>query len=439
MEVVLMNELLQIIQSIKNENSRLGKEKLIQQNRNNSLFIEVLKFVYNPFITTGISDKKIKKKLSIKINEDHDFDNLPNLLHYLQENNTGRDYDIAVVQNFINKFDSNELKELITDIAIKDLKIGISTKTVNKVLGKNFVPSFGVMLAESYDDYADKIDGVFYITQKLDGNRCVIVKDGDSIKFFSRSGQEIEGLDEIKKEVEFLPNNIVLDGELLAINNTGASAGELFRQTQKQARKKGVKTNLEFWAFDILSVDEFKNGKSVNAYKDRRERLESIIDYATNNFDLKYIKYIPVIYKGTDKGMIHVLAKFADEKGWEGLMLNVADAPYEAKRTANLLKIKKMKTADLYCIAIETGDIGDFKNIMTRINVVYKDNVVGVGSGFTIEDRKKFAKDPDAIVGKIVEVQYFEETTDEKGNPSLRFPVFKRIRHDKTIDDINYK
>jgi len=121
------------------------------------------------------------------------------------------------------------------------------------------------------------------------------------------------------------------------------------------------------------------------------------------------------------------------------LMLNVADAPYEAKRTANLLKIKKMKTADLYCIAIETGDIGDFKNIMTRINVVYKDNVVGVGSGFTIEDRKKFAKDPDAIVGKIVEVQYFEETTDEKGNPSLRFPVFKRIRHDKTIDDINYK
>src|SRR6185312_14880637 len=90
---------------------------------------------------------------------------------------SGRDYDICVVQNFINKQPTEELKRFVTQIATKDLKLGVSEKTVNKVFGKGTIPEFGVMLAESYEKKVDKVKGKFYITLKLDGNRCAVLKE----------------------------------------------------------------------------------------------------------------------------------------------------------------------------------------------------------------------------------------------------------------------
>ena len=42
------------------------------------------------------------------------------------------------------------------------------------------------------------------------------------------------------------------------------------------------------------------------------------------------------------------------------------------------------------------------------------------------------------IIGKIIDVQFFEETTNDKNDGiSLRFPTIKSVRTDKTIEDIN--
>jgi DNA ligase-1 len=98
-----------------------------------------------------------------------------------------------------------------------------------------------------------------------------------------------------------------------------------------------------------------------------------------------------------------------------------------------------MKTADLLVMSIEKAIDGQFEGLLGRVNVEYKGGLCGVGSGFTLEQRRQFIDNPDDIVGKIIEVQFFEESKDEKtGQPSLRFPVFKGIRDDKTVDDINY-
>ena len=54
---------------------------------------------------------------------------------------------------------------------------------------------------------------------------------------------------------------------------------------------------------------------------------------------------------------------------------------------------------------------------------------VKVGSGFTQEQRLEYMDG--SIVGKIITVQYFEETNNDKGGISLRFPTVKVIHGDK--------
>ena len=60
------------------------------------------------------------------------------------------------------------------------------------------------------------------------------------------------------------------------------------------------------------------------------------------------------------------------------------------------------------------------------------------GSGFNKDERDLFFNNPELIIGKIIEINYFEVSKDSKtGIESLRFGTYQhRIREDKTIDDI---
>lgn len=106
-------------------------------------------------------------------------------MDYLKRLNSGRDADILSVQYFIDKLETDDEKELAKQIATKDLKVGITQKTINKVYGKGFIPSFSVMLAESYAKKEPKVKGKFYVTLKLDGNRCVAIKDEGKVNFYA--------------------------------------------------------------------------------------------------------------------------------------------------------------------------------------------------------------------------------------------------------------
>ena len=156
-----MLKVLDIINQISNTSSRNEKESILKLNKDNELLREVLYFVYNPYIVTGLSDKKMKKKISIR-----GFRKIDNLMEYLKENNTGSDLDIISVQQFI-RMQPEELQELYTQIATKNLKIGITSNTINKVFG-NFIPEFSVMLASKYQDHEHKVDE-FIATEKKDG------------------------------------------------------------------------------------------------------------------------------------------------------------------------------------------------------------------------------------------------------------------------------
>jgi DNA ligase 1 len=442
-----LNNIYEVMTEIANESSKTGKEAILKANEGNDDFRQALVFLLNPYIVTGLSTKKINKKIKLDphgyLTHIKDFDKL---IEYIKSFNSGRDTDIETVQWFISSLESDELKTFVKKFITKTLKLGISEKTVNKVYGKGTIPSFAVMLAEPFSKKADKITGDFYVTLKLDGNRCVAIREGNSVKFFTRKGIAIEGMKDLEEQFLKLPPN-VYDGELLLINKDNLPSDELFRATQKVVKKDGQKKDLDFHIFDMLGVDEFRQGKSKKTYTQRRNTLEQIKAYEEvkhNNekdfnelFENIYI--LPVLYHGDDKSVIPLLMKKVEEKGLEGVMINTADGLYQAKRTTDLQKVKTMKSADLLVMSVEKSIDGQFEGLLGRVNVEYKGNLVGVGSGFTLEQRKRFIDNPDLIAGKIIEVQFFEESQDEKtGLPSLRFPVFKGIRDDKGVEDINY-
>lgn len=425
-----------IFEKIRSESSKNGKIKIISDNRDNKLFLLLLDFVYNPYFVTGVSNKKLSKDVSeVEVKDEHHFKEIEKVLNYLKENNTGKDYDVAVLNKFCEHIPEDG-KIFLNEVFAKTYKCGVTSSSINKALGKDFIPSFGVMLAESYEKKEASVTSRFFLTLKLDGNRCLAVREDDKVSFYTRKGIEIKDMNELSKDMLSLPSGWVYDGEVILRNDGGLDSEKLFRETQKVIRKDGEKNNLQFYIFDNLPLSEFRNGESKNDYSKRRKQLDLLAVRASK---LENIFVIPTLYEGEDKSMIEkLMIEYVEKNGLEGLMLNKADGKYKTKRTADLLKIKKFKSADLLVMGVVEGE-GNFEGMLGAVLVQYKDNIVNVGSGFTLDERIKYWKDKDEITGKIIEVAYFNESENQNGGLSLRFPTFKGVRHDKDVEDIRYE
>ena len=148
----------------------------------------------------------------------------------------------------------------------------------------------------------------------------------------------------------------------------------------------------------------------------------------------KYFTVLPYLYVGNDTNEITKWLNYNIEHGEEGVMINILDAPYSFKRSSDLLKVKKMLDIDLEVVGYEEGS-GNFSGMLGAFLVRYKEgNIVKVGSGFSKELRQEIWKNPDAYIGKVISVQYFEETVNQQGGISLRFPVYLDFRSDKQAD-----
>jgi DNA ligase-1 len=425
---IMMDKILEIINQIKNTSSRNEKEFILKQNKDNQLFKTILKFVYDPYIVTGLSTKKINKKIILTNRLNNDFNTIEQVMEYLKTNNTGRDIDVVRMQSFIYKHSRKDVQELLTEIITKSLKMGITATTINKIYGDNYISTFEVMLAEKYFDCENKVSGDFIITEKLDGNRNIAINYENGVKMFTRQGQINEGFVDVEKEFELLPKGYVYDGEFIAVDFIGLNSADLYRETTSKVRKDGIKDNVIFHIFDMLPIEDFMNGICKIPCIDRKNKLHSVIN---PNF-FQWIKETSMLYVGNDKTKVIELLDEYVTNGKEGVMVNIANAPYECKRTKNILKVKKMQSADLRIVGFEEGE-GRLKGTLGRMNVEYKGNIVGVGSGFTDATRNHIWNNRDEFIGKIAEIQYFEESSNAKTKEvSLRFPVMKCIREDKT-------
>jgi DNA ligase-1 len=405
-----MRNVISIFEQINNTSSRNEKESILQQNKNNRLLKEVLEFTYNPYKIFGIG----KKTFNSKIQGETEFLNIIDLLGYLLEHNTGTDFD----KNKVNKFINNQPKEdqiWYQKIILKDLSIGITEKTINKVF-PSLVPVFDCMLASPFEER--KFHNII-VEPKLDGIRAVYLNGN----LFTRNGKILEGFNEIQDQLNRFPKDFVFDGELM---------GRDFTSTQELTFKKSNnKTGVNYNIFDCLPVNEFQQGKSKQILIDRKETLKEIYINIGNNNYTGNLKLVQSSYVGKyNMDIINDIHYQIVQQGFEGSMLKSADSIYEAKRTKTWLKLKNFDLLDLKVVDIFEGE-DKYSGMLGGVVVDYKGYSVKVGSGFNEEDRTKFWNSPELILGKVIMVQTQQESKDKFGNLSLRFPTFKGVRIDK--------
>lgn len=419
-----------IIEDLQSTNSRVEKEQIISSIPNElkddwQYILEILAgkhklgYTYDTrYVANSIFDGE--KEVTFK-------EYIQPLFEPMKSNN-------FTVMNCVNAMSKCRYRSyLIASIVNRTLRLGI---------GPSQLPKDGLapMLAKKFED-VKPADDLYYITEKLDGNRCIAKFDGDKWLFISRNGKPLK----VNIDMGDLPTDVVYDGELLSPLQTYDSerahdalvscveipkySGQ-FNFTSGLINSKQSDKKLVYNIFDVMTDDK---------YEERRRFLDSLKCTTSDT------RILPVLAlsNGFDRRIPQIL-EMMTEAGAEGLILNAASARYEHKRTNSLIKVKNTYTMDM--LVVETiGGTGKYEDqvgsLFCTAIVDGKTFEANVGSGLSDEQRIMWMLHPEQIVGKIVEVAYFSysqnATTSGTKLYSLRFPRLKRVRTDKVITSID--
>jgi DNA ligase-1 len=423
-----------MINELQSSNSNNLKQEILAKYPENQGYLRI---IYNPLNQFNVTSKNIKKLKGKKLVGDLvEAEDLKHLLIMLSMREVTGHAAIATVEAFINK--NLEYEELILSAIDKNLKCRIEASSINKVF-PNCVPTFNVALAKDYNKVSDSAKPNFekdlwYCSRKLDGVRCICIKKGDDIRFYSRTGKEYTTLGKIRDEVATIKTDfLVFDGELCMIDEHGS---EDFQGVMKEIRRKDHTIEKPMYKiFDYLHIKEFENEVSEMPLSFRLEQMKAVM--GTYHGDM--IQVLPQARVPSEDHLQKGL-EAAAKNGWEGLMIR-KDVLYEGKRSNNLLKLKKFFDNEYEVMDIVIGkmrfaygDIEVEEDVMTKAVIKHKGFDVGVGSGWKIEERRRFKLHPEEIIGKIITVQYFEETQNQDGGLSLRFPTVKVVHGDTRED-----
>lgn len=415
--------LAQFIEEMKATSSTNDKKDIIKR-YDSQYFRKVLNYTYHPFKKYYVTSDNLKKHSDLIFDC---YDTLFQMLDDLNERRITGNHAIAAVNGFIAK--NTDHAEIIYDVIDRNLKTRATTTLINSVL-PGTIPTFDVALALPYDEKTKKkVDfnkDAWFMSRKLDGIRCISIFDEvGKVKFYSRAGNEFLTLSVLAEELEQLNLvNTVIDGEICLVDETGK---EDFQGIIKQiGRKDHTIENPMYLAFDMLTLDDFLLGSSTETFGTRNDRLL----WTLKSINLKRAAHLDQFRVSNEDEVISAMVTVR-QQGWEGLMLR-KDSVYIGKRSNEILKIKEMHDAEYVVIDIETAvqrvivNGAEVEELMLKNAIVeHRGNRVQVGSGFSLEQRRFFRDNPAALLGKTITVQYFEETQDQHGEYSLRFPVFK--------------
>ena len=438
------------INDLESNNSRTHKERVIEKaliasqlgSASAQCFLYNCYLAYNPFYVYYI--KQVPETQGL-VNRSNPWVEFWALLEALRTRSiTGhaaRDRTAVLSQ----LFDSEQWNSVCRRVIMKDLRCGITEKTLNRVL-KNTdwkIPTFTCQLAQDSTDHPNKMSGHRRLEVKLDGVRvlAVITSSGTaghydaSVTLFSRSGNLLQNFPHIEQELShnstmrklsLLAPVVVLDGEIV-----GASFQQLMRQTH---RKRDAETqDAVFHIFDVIPYSDFQSGHWNKPQHKRLEILEKIraelLDTA------KCLRVVPGIEVDLDtsegREVMHNFANHAVDQGFEGIMIKHLDAPYECRRSSSWLKWKPFIEVSLTVVAVEPGTGRN----QGRLGALVCEGVdadrlicVNVGSGFSDQERDTYWADQQLVVGQVVEVRADAVTQNQDQTYSLRFPRFLRFR-----------
>jgi len=430
------------IRDLESSDSRIHKEKTIEKalvasqlgSADAQAFLFNCYQAYNPFYVFGVRQVPETEGLTGQPNH---WPGFWALLESLRTRSITGNRAREAIEICSQMFDSEEWNNVCRRVIIKDLRCGISEKTLNKVLGKTEwkIPVFSCQLAQDSTDHPKKLKGIKRLEVKLDGVRVLAVVNGSVCTLYSRNGKEFENFPQIADFVEehrkafqrdsAFGGQFVLDGEIV---------GKNFQDLMKQAqRKSNAKTdNMVYHVFDILPLSEFREGFCNLQQHKRIDLLKRTQAHLPEN---GCVQIMPGIDVDLDTAEGHdVMRRFAEasvEEGYEGIMIKSMDAPYECKRSDFWMKWKPTITVDLNIVGFEEGT-GRNAGRLGAIICEGVDNDrtirVNVGSGLSDSNRDEYWAARNELLDRVVEVEADAVTQNQDGSYSLRFPRFVRFR-----------
>lgn len=435
------------IRKLNESDSRLHKEDVLRQalelynlgNQDAHTFLAFVNIAYDPMITFGI--KQVPTTVGITEAENPWMDFADLLFKLKNRELTGHAARDAVAE-ISGRFTSDNWNNFCVGVLSKDLRAGISDKTINKVCKKTRfeIPIFGCQLATNCEGRPE-MAGIKRIEPKLDGVRVLMVCSPMGVISYSRNGKLFENFAHIEQQLldnmqELIGktghDNFVLDGEVV---------GESFQALMKQARKKegAQASDCVFHVFDFIPMIDFTRGHWNAPLKTRLkmglEKIKSTINKMPNVELLTSHTVDLDTSEGRDQ--LERYARDAVEQGYEGIMIKSLDSPYECKRNTFWLKWKPTITVDLEIVDMEEGtgrNSGRLGALICSGTDHGKQITVNVGSGFSDEDRSDYWQNRSVVIGRTAEVLCDSITQNQDGTYSLRFPRFVRFRDDKQED-----
>jgi DNA ligase-1 len=444
------------INKLNESDSRLHKEDVLKQaleatvlgSTNAQVFLGFLKACYNPYVTFGV--KQIPDTVGI-VNAENPWSEFNDLLLDLSYRKLTGHAARDAIQEMAERFNSEEWNTFCAPVMRRDMRAGISSTTINKIVKKTEyeIPIFGCQLATNSEGRPE-MKGTKRLEPKLDGVRALFVvipsDDGEVTTIcYSRNGKQFDNFSHIEEQIRdnyttivracvgadqgrSLINGFVLDGEVI---------GNTFQELMRQARRK---TDVQaddsvFNIFDIVPLEDFRRGHWNAQLKKRIALLDNMRPVIHNMPNVELLPHIMVdLNTAAGKDQLERYAKDNVNAGFEGIMIKELEAPYQCKRSTDWMKFKPVYDYDLTVIGIEEGT-GKNQGRMGALVCEGVDDdkhiTVNVGSGYTDVERQSYWDDKESVIGQTAVVMADAITQNQDGSYSLRFPRFKTFRDDK--------
>ncbi|MDQ8703259.1 ATP-dependent DNA ligase [Streptomyces sp. LHD-70] len=214
------------------------------------------------------------------------------------------------------------------------------------------------MLAKTAQDVDEALDvlGPCAVEEKLDGIRVQVHRDGDDVRIFTRTLDEITTRlpEVIASARELASTRAVLDGEVIAWDGSGRprSFQDIAGRVGSRLDVEGAQASLPLYPvfFDLLAVD----GRDLLDLPARERHAE----LARITPEPRRVRRF-VVEDPADAELRAGAREFAEQavaRGHEGVVVKGLDAPYSAgRRGASWVKVKPVHTLDLVVLAAEWG------------------------------------------------------------------------------------
>ena len=429
-----MDQPWQVISALEIHNLRTNKEQIIeaQVQAQNTEFFEGCKLALDSMITFGIK-QVLESKTDGPGLSWNGFKQTADALARRQL--TGNAAQIAVDTARLQAT-KEQWNLWYRRILIKDLRCGVSEKTLNKVVEKHnakdyIIPVFTCQLAHDSANHESKVSGEKLIEVKLDGVRVIaIVYPTGAVSLFSRNGKQLDNFplveQQLAKHARFFAEPVVLDGEIMS-----ASFQDLMKQVHRKSDVQSTDAVLNL--FDILTLREFRAGKGEHRQIDRSTSLTAWYKEFGDHMPNVTVVGQELVDLDSELGQkrFKEINATAISGGYEGIMIKDPSAVYECKRSVAWLKLKPFIEVSLEVTDVEEGtgrNVGKMGALACRGQDDGRNIVVNCGSGFTDNDRAVYWESRGELIGQIVEIRADAVTQNQDGTYSLRFPRFLRFR-----------